>query len=296
MRLAQLRISDTLAAQWKKDNALFLELWGTATSSMVAGFDSAWSSILDKNITGTQRLDQIWHAMRSSFLQHLGHMTAQFIKDKATELAVVLTAENSKQAAILTTLGIQKSAFIATVAMNIKSAYSTLYDAIANVWKWFSTMLPPPFSFIAAAATGATMITAFKALKQEIGFASGGLISGPGTPTSDSIPILASNGEYIVNARAVAQPGVLPLLQHINALNNPNIPFKSPAHFASGGLVQPINHPNNINNTDLKQLISEVQKLRSDVYKAQPNIINHAPNPIEIHKMSETGRKLYRGY
>lgn len=296
MRLAQLRISDTLAAQWKKDNARFLDIWGTTTSSMIAGFDSAWSSILNKNITGSQRLDQIWDAMRASFLNSIGNMTAQFIQSKATELAVVLTSEKSKQAAILQTLGIQESSFIATVAMNIKAAFSSLYESIANVWNWWTKLIPPPYSVAAAAATGATMIASFNAIKKSIGFASGGLISGPGTQTSDSIPILASNGEYIVNARSVAQPGVLPLLQHINALASPNIPFKSPAHFASGGLVQPINHTNNLNNTDLKELISEVQKLRSDVYKAQPTIIQKAPNPIEIHKMSESGRKLYKGY
>ena len=56
----------------------------------------------------------------------------------------------------------------------------------------------------------------------------GGLLSGPGTGTSDSIymPSLpkgkyasgayVSNGEFIVNANAVRQPGVLPLLEKIN--------------------------------------------------------------------------------
>src|SRR5206468_988513 len=32
----------------------------------------------------------------------------------------------------------------------------------------------------------------------------GGYISGPGTSTSDSIPLLTSNGEYVVNAAATA--------------------------------------------------------------------------------------------
>ena len=38
----------------------------------------------------------------------------------------------------------------------------------------------------------------------------------PGTTTSDSIPIWASDHEYIVNARAAQSPGVMPLLEAIN--------------------------------------------------------------------------------
>jgi hypothetical protein len=40
------------------------------------------------------------------------------------------------------------------------------------------------------------------------GMASGGMLHGPGTETSDSIPILASRGEYVVNADAVKHYGV----------------------------------------------------------------------------------------
>ena len=39
-------------------------------------------------------------------------------------------------------------------------------------------------------------------------FATGGLIVGPGTPTSDSVPISASTGEYMLNAAAVQRIGV----------------------------------------------------------------------------------------
>lgn len=58
--------------------------------------------------------------------------------------------------------------------------------------------------------------------------ASGGLVTGPGTGTSDSIPALLSNREYVVPARAVSRPGVLPLLESIRA----GLP-----RFADGGLV-----------------------------------------------------------
>ena len=55
--------------------------------------------------------------------------------------------------------------------------------------------------------------------------AEGGLITGAGTGTSDSIPAMLSNGEYVVRAAAVKKIGV-PTLSAINR-----------GHFASGGLV-----------------------------------------------------------
>jgi TP901 family phage tail tape measure protein len=45
-------------------------------------------------------------------------------------------------------------------------------------------------------------------------FASGGMISGPGSGTSDSIPAMVSNGEYITNAKQTKK--YLPLLQAIS--------------------------------------------------------------------------------
>ncbi|MFE6482393.1 hypothetical protein ACFVGN_05560 [Streptomyces sp. NPDC057757] len=47
-----------------------------------------------------------------------------------------------------------------------------------------------------------------------IGFPGGGPISGPGTGTSDSIPIMASNGEYMINARSTAK--YRPIIEAIN--------------------------------------------------------------------------------
>ena len=56
--------------------------------------------------------------------------------------------------------------------------------------------------------------------------ATGGYISGPGTGTSDSIPAMLSNGEYVVRASAVRKIGV-PALNAINAGRG----------FADGGVV-----------------------------------------------------------
>ena len=73
-----------------------------------------------------------------------------------------------------------------------------------------------------------------------LGFASGGLVSGPGTGTSDSIPARLSNGEFVVRASAVRQPGVL---DHLTALNEgmgrPVVRgSRQVPRYAEGGLVR----------------------------------------------------------
>lgn len=60
------------------------------------------------------------------------------------------------------------------------------------------------------------------------GLATGGSVDGPGTGTSDSIPAMLSNGEYVLNAQAVDRLGV----PFLNGLNTGRLRC-----FASGGLV-----------------------------------------------------------
>jgi len=67
------------------------------------------------------------------------------------------------------------------------------------------------------------------------GFAEGGVVDGPGTQTSDSIPAMLSRGEYVVRAAAVQQPGVKGLLDNLNSGTLASA-FIRPA-YSSGGLV-----------------------------------------------------------
>ena len=64
------------------------------------------------------------------------------------------------------------------------------------------------------AAQTASIVSNIKTLHVE-GFATGGKISGAGTPTSDSIPIFASDKEYMVRAHAAEKLGT-PTMDYIN--------------------------------------------------------------------------------
>jgi chemotaxis protein histidine kinase CheA len=87
------------------------------------------------------------------------------------------------------------------------------------------------------------------------GFAEGGMVRGPGTETSDSIPALLSDGEFVVNSRSTAL--FRPLLSAINATTN--LP-----QFAVGGLVG--NKDNtNTNNNNMEQISNAIRDTFGDL-------------------------------
>lgn len=83
------------------------------------------------------------------------------------------------------------------------------------------------YALIIASVTGGSFkANFFKAFGN--GFATGGSVSGPGTGTSDSIPAMLSDGEYVMNAKAVHRLGV----PFLNGLNTGRL-----AGWADGGIV-----------------------------------------------------------
>ena len=83
-----------------------------------------------------------------------------------------------------------------------------------------------PWMAWGASGVVAAQMTAAKGAA--MAFASGGPVRGAGTGTSDSIPTMLSNGEYVINADAAAQIG----LPTLNAINSGNLP-----KYADGGEV-----------------------------------------------------------
>lgn len=78
--------------------------------------------------------------------------------------------------------------------------------------------------------------------------ASGGFISGPGSPTSDSIPAWLSNGEYVLNAKATRAMGI----ENLDAINYQFTSQVRPRRrggrgFADGGLVSSQSNDSTVN-------------------------------------------------
>lgn len=114
--------------------------------------------------------------------------------------------ENNKTFAILS-----KTLALAEIAINTGKA---LAAGIAQ-----AQSVPFPANLAAIATTVATILSniavATKTVKSAK-FATGGLVTGPGTGTSDSIPAQLSNGESVITARATSM--FAPLLSSFNQM------------------------------------------------------------------------------
>ncbi|WP_258178663.1 phage tail length tape measure family protein [Burkholderia multivorans] len=132
-----------------------------------------------------------------------------------------------------------------TTAEAVASGFRSAFDALGSGLESFITTGKVSFSAFATSvladlakiALRQAEIGVFKAAASAFSFfseggqvlhrASGGPISGPGTGTSDSIPAMLSNGEFVVNAASTKK--YRSLLESINSGHM--------AHFATGGIA-----------------------------------------------------------
>ena len=120
-----------------------------------------------------------------------------------------------KQAAAVLEKLLSKKQAVENAANSAKEASAAVPAAVQKSIATLGPIAgPPAYAAATAAMTAAGLgsITAGNIMQK----ANGGPVFGAGTSTSDSIPAMLSNGEYVINAKAVRRLG-LPLL---NALNN----------------------------------------------------------------------------
>lgn len=98
--------------------------------------------------------------------------------------------------------GIYKAMFAASKAFAIASASINLWQ---NVSKAMSVGFPMNIPFIAGAMAQGTAILQSLSSVQAAGFATGGLVTGPGTGQSDSINARLSNGEFVSTKQATSR-------------------------------------------------------------------------------------------
>lgn len=97
---------------------------------------------------------------------------------------------------------------------------ATVEDVVAAgvSWPMLVSLAPRYVREIKALAGGNTFAAGMR--DRGVMLAGGGLLLGPGTPTSDSIPLWGSTGEYMIKAAAVAKYGV----RFMDALNEGRLP------------------------------------------------------------------------
>jgi hypothetical protein len=123
---------------------------------------------------------------------------------------------------------IQKKQADIDLAINIANIIASTAAAIASAIGPQGLVLIPLYSALGAVQL-ATAIAQRKAIQ---GLARGGMVYGMGGPTDDLVPIMASDGEAVINAAAVKKFG--PVLSAINESTG-GAPIRP--RFAAGGVV-----------------------------------------------------------
>lgn len=178
--------------------------------------DTANETIYQSRLAEIQRQ---YAEQRGKIEESRQQLTLQASSDFFGQLAVLSRSSNSKIAAI------GKAAAIAKAIIDTYQAATAAYAALASI----PYVGPALGAAAAGAAVAAGLANVAQIRAQPTGFATGGAIRGPGTGTSDSILIRASNGEFMQNAAAVRYYG-MDFMQAVNDLRFPA--------YADGGLVR----------------------------------------------------------
>lgn len=215
---------DEMAPLWNRIG----ESFGGALNGMITGAQT-WRSALAS----------IFQQVADAFLQQIVIQPfQQWIAMQARMLALKLGFIQQEQVADASASAAkvaQKSAETTTVvSMDAAKAGAGAAASQASI-----PYVGPALAVAAMVAMVAAVMALLGGIKK---FATGGLVSGPGSATSDSIPARLSAGEYVVRAAAVRQVGVA-FLDSINGLSvGPRFKGGDLA-FAAGGLVPEVKVP-----------------------------------------------------
>ena len=217
-------VVDEMAPLWNRIG----ESFGSALNGMITGaqtWRSAMSSIFQQ--VADAFLQQIviqpfqqWIAMQARMLA----LKLGFIQQEQTVDAAASAAKIAQKTTETT----------AVVSMDAAKAGAGAAASQASI-----PYVGPALAVAAMVAMVAAVMALLGGIKK---FAGGGLVSGPGSATSDSIPARLSAGEYVVRAAAVRQVGVA-FLDSLNGLSaGPRFKGGELA-FAAGGLVPEVKVP-----------------------------------------------------
>jgi hypothetical protein len=215
---------DEMAPLWNRIG----ESFGGALNGMITGAQT-WRSALAS----------IFQQVADAFLQQIVIQPfKQWIAMQARMLALKLgfiQQEQTVDAAASAAKVAQKTTeTTAVVSMDAAKAGAGAAASQASI-----PIVGPGLAIAAMVAMVAAVMALLGGIKK---FAGGGLVSGPGSATSDSIPARLSAGEYVVRAAAVRQVGVA-FLDSLNGLSaGPRFKGGELA-FAAGGLVPEVKVP-----------------------------------------------------
>jgi len=217
-------VVDEMAPLWNRIG----ERFGGALNEMISGAQT-WRSALSS----------LFQQVADAFLQQIviqpfQQWVAMQTRMLAMKLGFIQQAQVADAAASATTVAQKSAETTAVVSMDAAKAGAGAAASQASI-----PIAGPALAMAAMVAMVAAVTALLGGVKK---FALGGVVSGPGSSTSDSIPARLSAGEYVVRAAAVRRVGVA-FLDSLNGLAaGPRFKGHDLA-FAAGGLVPEVRVP-----------------------------------------------------
>jgi hypothetical protein len=236
--------------QWNALGPFFSNLWNLIKGAFALGWEglkllasdaaqfvvNAWNNLVTffQNLPTTigTFFTQLWQSA-----QDLAGAAVQFITDKWNALVAFFQALPDTLANIWTAI---KDGITNAFNSAIQFVKGLFQEFVSTVKGWLQPLIDM-INKIASAISGGSDAT-------QPGFKGGGKITGPGGPTQDKIPIWASNGEFMMRAKAVAKYGTA-FMHAVNSgrFRMPKFAFGGPIitpaparsnRFADGGSIQ----------------------------------------------------------
>lgn len=192
---------------------------------------------------GINTAESIGEAFRNMAVDILKDLQKFFAKKAITDLMYTITGQQNNEytapkmsvANVTATMDTTAITTALSFTANAVTSLQQPLSAIALKTTSATITLDSMLGFIQQIATTLTSTATSSAVYDNVGHATGGYISGPGTGTSDSIPAMLSNGEYVIKAEAVKRYGT----NFLNAVNSGAFTRMKTSipRFAEGGYV-----------------------------------------------------------
>lgn len=189
------------------------------TLALRSGIENGMQDALRGLADGTLSLQEAAVSFLQAVSRSLADVAAQQLAQKATAGLMSLFGQGEQDTSMVT-----GAAAVTSAAGALSTAGGTLVAGAAAIQGAAASLAAANgLAGAGAAASGAGAAGAaagsggwLSSITSMFGFAEGGQVRGPGTPTSDSIPAWLSDREVIIRAAAATQPGMTPLLLDIN--------------------------------------------------------------------------------
>lgn len=155
-----------------------------------------------------QKEDDLLQSQKEAQIQLWGGILSN-AQTTFSQLTQSMKSASGEQSAAYKTMFALQQGF--SVASSLVAAYSAYTQAFAD-----PSAMTLPQKIAGAATVMASVMPAIATITStKLAFADGGLVRGPGTGTSDSIPAWLSNEEFVIKAKAVKSIGV----DNLNRMN-----------------------------------------------------------------------------